>query len=399
MIIHKAYLYRLKDNQSRTLLLAQAGGCCRFVWNRALALQKQRLDEKVKLLTFSELCCELTLWKKQPELSFLKEVHSQPLQQTLKNLDRAIWEALTKKKGFPRFKKKFCGDSFRYPQGCKVEGARIFLPKIGWMSFFHSVNPEGEIKNVSVSRRGKHWFVSVQTEYEEQRPEHPSKLMIGVDVGISRFATLSNGWFYEPLNSFRKLENKLSMEQKKLSRKKKFSNNWRKQKYRIAQIHIKIANARHDFLHKLSTELSKNHAAIVIEDLKVSQMSQSAKGTLDRPGNGVKKKSSLNKSILDQGWYEFRRQLEYKQQWRGGELIVVPPQYTSQTCPCCGYICADNRKTQAIFQCVDCGYLEHADIVGAKNILAVGQTVPACESNLIRGRKQELAETVRKCCS
>ena len=135
----------------------------------------------------------------------------------------------------------------------------------------------------------------------------------------------------------------------------------------------------------------KNHAIVVIEDLNVSQMSSSAKGTLDEPGQNVRRKSVLNRSILDQGWYEFRRQLEYKQQWRGGKVIVVPPQYTSQECPECHYVCQENRKTQKDFLCIACGYAAHADLVGARNILAVGQIVSACGSNLRRGRKQELA--------
>jgi putative transposase len=223
-------------------------------------------------------------------------------------------------------------------------------------------------------------------------PKHSSSSAVGIDLGICRFATLSDGTFYEPLNSFQKWAHQLALEQKKLSSKQKFSKNWQKQKHRIAFIHAKIGNARRDYLHKVSTEVSKNHAITVIEDLKVSQMSHSAKGTKDEPGRDVKKKSSLNRSILDQGWDEFRCQLEYKQQWRGGKVIGVPPQYTSQECPHCHHICKGNRKTQALFQCVECGYTENADLVGAKNILAVGQTVWACGSNLSRDRKQEPAE-------
>jgi putative transposase len=391
MIIRKAYKYRLKACTEVLKLSAQTAGCCRLVWNRALALQKHRLDQKLKILTHAELCKELTLWKQQPELLFLNEVPSQPLQQVLKDLRRAIYEALCKKKGFPHFKKKFRDDAFRYPQGCKLEGNRIFFPKMGWISFFHSINPKGTIKNVTLSRKGKHWFASLQTEYETVEPKHPSSLEVGIDLGVCRFATLSHGSFYEP-NSFKDLSHKLALEQKKLKNKQKFSNNWKKQKNRIASVHIKIANTRKDYLHKISTEISKNHAIIIIEDLKVSHMSRSAKGNEKEPGKNVKKKSNLNRSILDQGWYEFRRQLLYKQQWRGGKVIVVPPYYTSQECPACHHVCKDNRKTQSLFQCVKCNYIEHADLVGAKNILAAGQAVSACESNLIRDRKQEPAE-------
>jgi putative transposase len=397
MIVRKAYKYCLKECVEVSKLLAQTTGCCRLVWNRALSLQKDRLDKGLKILTYAELCKELAQWKKDVELFFLNDVPSQPLQQTLKDQSRAIREAFLKKKGFPRFKKKFKNDSFRYPQGGKIEGNRIFLPKIGWISFFHSVNLEGEIKNVTLSKHGKHWYSSVQTEYEASEPKHPSSSEIGIDLGICRFATLSSGFFYEPLNGFKRLADKLAIEQRKLKHKQKFSNNWKKHKRRIACIHTKIANARRDYLHKISTEISKNHAIIMIEDLKVSSMSCSAKGTREEPGKNVKQKSCLNRSILDQGWYEFRRQLEYKQQWRGGTVIVVPPQHTSQECPECHYVCKENRKTQSIFQCVKCRYTAHADLVGAKNILAVGQTASACGSNFIRGRKQELAEIRKEC--
>lgn len=391
MIVRKAYKYRLKEYEELLKFLAQTAGSSRWVWNRALNLQKQLLDNGLNILTYAELCKEIAKWKQDPEFFFLNNVPSQPLQQTLKDLDRAIREAFLKKKGFPHFKKKFINDSFRYPQGCRIEGNRIFLPKIGLVSFFHSINPKGKIKNVTLSKQGKHWYASVQTEYEVLQPSHPASSEVGIDLGICRFATLSNGSFYEPLNSFKKLSNKLSLEQRNLKHKQKFSNNWKKQKSRVASIHTKIANARKDYLHKISTEISKNHAIIMIEDLNISNMSRSAKGTEEEPGKHVKQKSTLNRSILDQGWYEFRRQLEYKQQWRGRKVVVVPPQHTSQRCPECSYVCKENRKTQSLFQCVNCNYIDHADLAGAKNVLAVGQIVSACESNLIRDRKQELA--------
>ena len=116
----------------------------------------------------------------------------------------------------------------------------------------------------------------------------------------------------------------------------KYSQNWKKQQRRIAQLDIRIANCRHDFLHKLSTEISKNHAVICVEDLQVRNMSRSAKGTMEEPGKHVAAKSGLNKAMLDQGWGMFRQMLEYKQAWRGGELLAVPPRYTSQECPSVG---------------------------------------------------------------
>ena len=162
--------------------------------------------------------------------------------------------------------------------------------------------------------------------------------------------------------------------QRKLAGMVKYSQNWQKQQHRIAQLDIRIANGRHDFLHKLSTETSKNHAVIVIEDLQVNNMSRSARGTVEEPGRNVAAKSGLNKAILDQGWGTFRRMLEYKQGWRGGAVIAVNPRFTSQTCPECGHVSKANRPQQALFSCEQCGYSYHADVVAARNILAVGHT-------------------------
>ena len=137
--------------------------------------------------------------------------------------------------------------------------------------------------------------------------------------------------------------------------------------------------ARRDFLHKTTTTISQNHAMVFIEDLRVRNMSKSAAGSTEKPGRNVRAKAGLNKSILDQGWFEFRRQLDYKLAWRGGWLVAVPPQNTSRTCPCCGYVSADNRKTQAQFLCVECGFEENADVVGAINVLRAGHARFACE--------------------
>ena len=170
---------------------------------------------------------------------------------------------------------------------------------------------------------------------------------------------------------------KLARLQRKLAKKTKFSNNWRKIKQKIARVHTKIANIRKDFLHKLSTTISKNHAMVAVEDLKVSNMSRSVKGTIDKPGSNVKSKSGLNKSIPDQGWSMFVDMLEYKLDWNGGILVKVDPKYTSQQCPECQHTSKENRQTQSHFECVSCGYSNNADKVGAINILERGHSLLA----------------------
>jgi putative transposase len=163
-----------------------------------------------------------------------------------------------------------------------------------------------------------------------------------------------------------------------MSRKVKFSNNWQKAKRKVQSIHVRIGNARRDFLHKATTAISQRYAMVCVEDLPVRNLSQSAKGDAAAPSHCVRAKSGLNKSILDQGWFEFRRQLHYKLGWNGGILIAVPPHYTSSTCPRCWHVAAKNRPTQARFKCVNCGYEQHADVVGAMNVLARGHRVAAC---------------------
>lgn len=271
---------------------------------------------------------------------------------------------------------------------------RISLPKLGWIRYRNSREVIGEVKNVTVIQSCGKWYVSIQTEYEVPEQVHKAASMVGLDAGVTKLATLSDGTVYQPVNSFKASQRKLAMLQRQLSRKVKFSASWQKQKKKIQRLHSHIANIRRDYLHKVTSEISKNHAMIVIEDLKVSNMSKSAKGTAERPGRNIRAKSGLNRSILDQGWYEMRRQLEYKQLWRGGQVLAIPPAYTSQSCACCGHMAKENRQTQSKFVCQVCGYTENADINGARNILAAGHAVLACGGMIQSGRplKQEPTE-------
>jgi len=394
----KAFKFQLKTDDAQTAQLRRFAGCCRLVWNKALALQKARLDHKQGCLNYNQLAGELIQWKDAAETDFLREAPAQPLQQTLKNLDRALRDAFNKTSPtrFPRFKKKGRGESFRYPQGFKVdEGySRVFLPKIGWVNYRNSRTIEGVAKNITVSESGGKWFVSIQTEQEVQQPRHESRSIIGLDMGVAKLATLSDGTIFQPMNSYRTHEKKLKRLQRHLSRKVQFSNNWKKQKRKVQKLHTTIANIRRDYLHKTSTTISKNHAVIVMEDLQVANMSASAKGTAEQRGKNIKAKAGLNTSIRDQGWHEFRRQLDYKQAWRGGMVIAINPRNTSRACACCGHIAAENRVSQAQFECVACGHRAHADINAAQNILAAGQVVIACGGMAQSGRpsKQEPTE-------
>ena len=394
MIRRQAYKFQLKTNLSQARQMRSFAGACRFVFNQALALQKAKYEAGNKKLSYADLCAELlTLKSSNP---WLGESPSQTLQQSLKDLERSYKNFFAKRADFPRFKKKGLSSSFRFPQGCKLDQAnnRIFLPKLGWMHYRNSREVLGEVKNVTVSHSCGHWYISVQTEREVSDVIHPSTSAIGVDMGIAQFATLSDGHVFAAVNSFKQKQKRLARYQRAFSRKVKFSQNWKKQKSKIGKLHQTIANIRKDYLHKTTTIISQNHAMIVIEDLQVKNMSKSASGNLNKPGRHVKAKSGLNRSILDQGWFEFRRQIEYKQVWRGGDVLAVPPQYTSQRCSCCGTVSKENRQSQAKFACIACGYQANADVNAAMNILAAGHAVLACGEIVQQDNsvKQELTE-------
>ncbi len=252
----QAYQFALKPNGEQQRLMRRFAGSCRHVYNKALALQQARHEAGEKKLSYAALCKALTEWKAGPETLWLNETPSQALQQALKNLERAYQNFFEKRAAFPRFKKKGQSDSFRYPQGIKLDqgNSRIFLPKLGWLRYRNSRDVLGDVKNATVSHSGGKWFVSIQTECEVD-PPLPNGAAVGIDMGIARFATLSDGSHIEPLNSFKKHQQRLARYQRAMSRKVKFSNNWKKAKARVQRIHTRIANARKDFLHKASCQI------------------------------------------------------------------------------------------------------------------------------------------------
>jgi len=373
-----------KGGQARDM--RRFAGACRFVFNKALALQKTNHVVGGKFISYVTMAKSLTDWRNGAETPWLKAAPVHPLQHSLKDLERAYQNFFAKRALLPRFKRKGHGERFRYPDPKQFEidqaNGRIKLPKLGWMRYRNSREIVGNPKNITLSQCAGKWYASIQTEREVDQPTPTATTAIGIDVGIARFATMSDGSFVAPLNSFKKHELRLRHYQRCMSRKVRFSKNWQKAKRRVQDIHTRIGNARRDFLHKTTTAISKNHAMVCIEDLQVRNMSRSANGTAERQGKNVAAKAGLNKAILDQGWHEFRRQLDYKLGWQGGQLIAVPAHHTSQTCPACAHVAAANRVSQAQFRCVFCGYENNADVVGAINILARGHRVLACGENV-----------------
>ena len=366
MLIRKAYKYRLKVPKSMEGALLRYTGCCRFIWNYFWHLNQYRLDNGYKIMFFHEMSHWLTILKSSEEYGFLSEAPRECLQYTIKTLSDTYIKCFKKQCGKPKVKRKDVHDVFHFYHSISIEGNSIRIPKLGYIKFIKSREIEGAPKNVTVSRHCGNWYVSIQAEQEIDVPVNRPVSAIGIDVGVAEFASLSDGTVYPAVNAFHKTQKKIAWHQRKLNNKVKFSNNWRKQQERIRKQYQKVVNIRKDYLHKVSNDICKNHTKIIVEDLNIPSM--------------LNKGRNFNKAILDQGWHEFFRQLEYKSSWRGGVFIKVNPAYTSQTCFECGHVNKKNRKGQKEFVCMKCKHKANADINASKNILAVGNTVTACLS-------------------
>lgn len=380
---YKAYRFRLEPTKNQACLMASIAGSTRFVFNHFLAIQKDLYqkrkdlnDPSIKFLSYNQTSAILTQLKKEEVTLWLRNPPSQALQQSLMDLDKAIKGWLTKRYGFPKFKKKGQHDSFRIPQladnSLDQVNRVINLPKLGPVRYRKSREVIGTIKSATVSREGDNWYISILTEQEENLEPHPSTSAIGIDVGVKHFITLSTGEHIDLPISLNKLIARTIVLQKQLSHKQKGSNNRRKALRRLSKAHARVRNTRLDFLHKVSTNIAKNHSYVVMEDLRVKDMMRSARGTREQPGKNVKAKSALNRSIAKQAWSTFRDLLAYKLKELNGELRLVDPRHTSQTCPQCLTTDRRNRRSQSKFQCVACGHTANADHNAALNILRLG---------------------------
>ena len=356
----KAYKYRIYPNEEQINYLQKTFGCTRFIYNQMLADRIKSYEENkdldIKIIKYP------TPAQYKKEYEWLKEVDSLALANAQMNLDKAYKNFFRDKSvGFPKFKSKKDNHKSYTTNNQNgtiyIENNRIKIPKLKSMIKIKQHREfVGLIKSCTISQNpsGK-YYISMLVDTENiQLPKLDTK--VGIDLGIKEFAITSDGEMFSNPKWLKKSEKRLRKLQKALSRKQKGSNNRRKDRLKVAKLHEKISNQRKDYLHKISHYIISENQVIVIEDLKVSNMIKNHK---------------LAKSIADVSWSEFRRQLEYKSEWYGRELIIAPSNYaSSQLCSNCGNKSSQTKDLSCrTYICPVCGMEMDRDINASKNLL------------------------------
>jgi putative transposase len=384
--MQKAYRYRFYPTTEQESLLRRTMGCARLVYNKALAARTEAWYERQERIDFVKTSFMLTSWKKQEDLDFLNEVSSVPLQQGLRNLQKAFTNFWAGRAKYPNFKKKHNGGSAEFTKAAfRWKDGQVFLAKciealpIRWSRDFPS-GCEPSIITIQLEASGR-WFASLLVDTDiGQLPK--SDRSIGLDVGITSLIATSNGDKIANPKHFKQLRKKLKRVQKALSRKQKGSNNRHKARLKVALVHAQITDARKDFLHKLTTQLVRKNQTIVVEDLAIKNMVKNHKLAL---------------AISDASWGELIRQLAYKCEWYGRELVKIDRWFpSSKRCGSCGHVVDKLPLNIREWECPKCGMNHDRDINAANNILAAGLAVSVCGANVRPDRessKGQLRET------
>ena len=369
LLVHKI---ELKPNRKQVTYFTKSAGVSRFAYNWALAKWKEKYSSGEKTSEAS-LRKELNSIKRK-EFPWMLEVTKVAPQQAIKNLGTAFNRFFKKQGKYPRFKKKGIRDSFRADNGPEsagldavpVEGKRIKLPRIGWIRMKESLRFKGQVKSVVISCRAGRWFAAVSVETTKPVHERKNHGSVGVDLGVATLATLSTGEKITGPKAHTELLSRLRRLSRSLSRKKKGSSNFGKAKRKLARLHARVTNIRIDALHKLTTALVLNYNIIGIENLNVS---------------GMVRNRRLARHIMDQSFYEIRRQLEYK----GGlydSVVVVADKFfpSSKLCSGCGERNEKLLLSERLWSCPSCNIKHDRDINAAVNLelLAVSSTAAAC---------------------
>lgn len=360
----KSFKYRLNPSKSQILQIEKTFGCCRYVYNWALNLKIKTYQSEKRSLTAIDLCKQLTLLKKDENHLWLNEVSNECLQLSIRCMDSAFTKFFREHTGFPKFKSKHHNkSSFKNINSVRIDfdNSRIKLPIVGWVNFYKNRSFEGKIGTVTVSKSttGK-YYVSILVEDGNPLPEKfpiISTTSVGIDVGLKDFAVLSNGQVFQNPKYLEKSSKRLSCLQRRLSRKKKGSNRYKRAKLTVAICHERIRNRRSDFLHKVSKKIISENQAVIIEDLSVE---------------GMLKNHCLAKGISSVAWSDFFRMLQYKSEWNGVNLIRVGQFEPSSKMCSCGHIYKDLKLSDRVWICPNCGSKNDRDLLAAQNIKKFG---------------------------
>jgi putative transposase len=365
----KSFKTELILNNKEITKCKKHAGVSRHAWNWGLEQTQQSLENKELLPSAITLHKRLVAEVKK-ENPWYYEVSKCAPQQALRNLETSWKRCFKKISKPPKFKKKEVKDSFYLEGKIQIQGSKIKLPNLGWIKS-HEVLPDilkgtSGISNVTVSERAGRWFISYKINY---LPEVTEKKLdcVGVDLGIKALATLSDGTTFENPKSYRKNKKKLARCQRQFAKKKKGSSNRTKQKTKLQKIHYRIANLRKNAIHQITSYLTKNHSEIVLEDLNVS---------------GMMKNHKLASAIADCGFYELRRQLEYKSEWYGCLLTFVDRFFpSSKICSNCGCKKEQLSLSERIFNCSDCDFEVDRDLNASINLKAQRRYIPEALGN------------------
>jgi len=355
----KSYKYKIKPNEEQIVLLNKHFGAIRFAYNYFLNERKLEYETNKQTLNYNDNSAALTKLKKLDEFKWLKEINSQSLQHSLKGLDDAYNSFFKKRTGFPKFKSKNTKNSFKVPQFVKVIDSKLIIPKFKEpIKIIQDRKFKGEIRQCTLSKTPTgEYFVSILVEGDHKKFEKTGK-SVGIDLGIKDFVITSDGFKYKNNRYTKTYAKKLKDNQKNLSRKVKGSNNYKKQKLKVATIHKKITNSRIDNLHKVSTELVKKYDTIFLEDLNIK---------------GMVKNHKLSKHISDASWGKFITMLEYKANWNDKEIIKIDRFFpSSKQCSSCGYINQNLKLDIREWTCPSCKTKLDRDLNASKNILKEG---------------------------
>ena len=360
----KAYSYKLIPNQEQMETLSKYFGCVRFIYNWGLNKKIETHKESGKSIGYVPLAKELTLLKKQEGFEWLKECSNESLQQSLRNLETAFSKFFKKNAKYPKFKSKKCSrDSVKFIQSVHFDFINwtVKLPKIGKVDLcknrtFNQATCKQGTTTVSRDNCGTYWCVVTVDDLQEipSKAEISKDSSVGIDLGIKDYAILSDGRKFSNPKHLENTKNRLAHLQKVLARKEKGSKNYEKMRIKVAKCHRKIANKRNDYLHNLSSYLVNNYKTICLEDLNVK---------------GMQKNHNLARAIQDASWGEFTRQLQYKSDWNGNNIIYIGRfEPSSKTCSVCGYKKDDLKLSDRSWVCPQCGTKHDRDVNAAINI-------------------------------